>query len=169
MRGFFHGWKRKVGCATLALACLFTAGWLRSVGNLDVIYLNTTKSNLVLLSGCGRFRIAVNTQYSIMTMSQEPNHRILKICPDNTFMPNNVYHGSNERFKWSSTPANELGIFENINDKSESLMIPYWSIVSPLILLCFWLLLSKPKKPADSNYRTGSQHTFDGCPFSSSQ
>lgn len=30
MREFFRGWKRKAGCVTLLLACVFTAGRIRS-------------------------------------------------------------------------------------------------------------------------------------------
>lgn len=29
MRDFFRGWRRKLGCVTLLLACVFTAAWLR--------------------------------------------------------------------------------------------------------------------------------------------
>lgn len=30
MHDFFNGWRRKVGVATLVMACVFTAGWVRS-------------------------------------------------------------------------------------------------------------------------------------------
>jgi hypothetical protein len=31
MREFFRGWRRKVGCVTLLIACVFAAGWVRSL------------------------------------------------------------------------------------------------------------------------------------------
>lgn len=30
MRDFLHGWRRKVGCVALMMACVFAAGWMRS-------------------------------------------------------------------------------------------------------------------------------------------
>jgi hypothetical protein len=35
MREFFRGWKRKAGCVTLLLACVFAAGWVRSQNSID--------------------------------------------------------------------------------------------------------------------------------------
>lgn len=37
MAEFFSGWKRKVGVATLVLACLLAIGWLRSLDRTDRI------------------------------------------------------------------------------------------------------------------------------------
>lgn len=37
MREFFSGWKRKMGCLTLLIACLFAAAWVRSQRTVDVI------------------------------------------------------------------------------------------------------------------------------------
>lgn len=31
MNNYFRGWRRKAGCVTLVLACLFTAGWIRGL------------------------------------------------------------------------------------------------------------------------------------------
>ncbi len=28
MRDFFHGWRRKLGCVTLMMACISMSGWL---------------------------------------------------------------------------------------------------------------------------------------------
>ena len=30
MGDFFHGWRRKAGCITLLVACIFGTGWVRS-------------------------------------------------------------------------------------------------------------------------------------------
>src|SRR4051794_19488286 len=40
MRDFFKGWRRKLGCVTLVMACVFMAGWVRSIGISDWITLN---------------------------------------------------------------------------------------------------------------------------------
>jgi hypothetical protein len=37
MHTFFHGWRRKAGCFTLALACFFLIAWTRSLIVSDAI------------------------------------------------------------------------------------------------------------------------------------
>ena len=37
MRAFFRGWKRKVGCVTLFIACILTTGWVRSRTEQDFV------------------------------------------------------------------------------------------------------------------------------------
>jgi hypothetical protein len=37
MRDFFKGWRRKVGCVTLVMACAVATGWLRSMLTDDYI------------------------------------------------------------------------------------------------------------------------------------
>jgi len=39
MAEFFKGWRRKVGCVTLVMACVFTAGWFRSLSHEDELVL----------------------------------------------------------------------------------------------------------------------------------
>jgi len=38
MGEFFHGWRRRIGLVTLMVACVFTAGWVRSLGACDQIH-----------------------------------------------------------------------------------------------------------------------------------
>jgi len=40
MLNFFHGWKRKAGCVTLVMACVFAAWWFRSQHVVDVVGFN---------------------------------------------------------------------------------------------------------------------------------
>lgn len=42
MRDFFESWRRKVGCATLVMACVFAAGWLRSMSIADSLISRTS-------------------------------------------------------------------------------------------------------------------------------
>lgn len=39
MPKFFHGWRRKLGCLTLLLACVFAVGWVRSPFIQDAIHI----------------------------------------------------------------------------------------------------------------------------------
>ena len=50
MREFFHGWRRKAGCVTLALACVATGLWIRSYIVFDQLVL--AGNLLISNSGC---------------------------------------------------------------------------------------------------------------------
>ncbi|MEI8021667.1 MAG: hypothetical protein WCH39_25885 [Schlesneria sp.] len=39
MLDFFKGWRRKVGALTLVIACVFAAGWLRSLHSREFIFI----------------------------------------------------------------------------------------------------------------------------------
>ncbi len=39
MLDFFKGWRRKVGALTLVMACVFAAGWLRSLHSREFIFI----------------------------------------------------------------------------------------------------------------------------------
>jgi hypothetical protein len=39
MREFFRGWRRKVGVLSLVMACLFAAGWVRSMYSNDFVFI----------------------------------------------------------------------------------------------------------------------------------
>ena len=54
MGHFFHGWRRKFGLTTLAMALLFMGGWLRSLSDTDIFTLPIGKLPLgVLISTNG--------------------------------------------------------------------------------------------------------------------
>lgn len=48
MREFFRGWERKLGALTLMLACVFTAGWVRSLAMTDFLVVSTFGGSLAL-------------------------------------------------------------------------------------------------------------------------
>ena len=49
MREFFQGWRRKVGVATLLLACLLMFVWLRSYRNRDTLQFYAGHQHVYLL------------------------------------------------------------------------------------------------------------------------
>lgn len=53
MREFFRPLRRKLGAATLSLACVFMAGWIRSLTEYDAISLRSFDGARVL-SGSGQ-------------------------------------------------------------------------------------------------------------------
>ncbi|MDB5348549.1 MAG: hypothetical protein JWP89_6926 [Schlesneria sp.] len=56
MREFFRGWRQKVGCVTMVVACFVLGLWMRSLRIRDVIdFPNGPGSCLRLVSENGRF------------------------------------------------------------------------------------------------------------------
>src|SRR5947209_2489025 len=62
MNNFFHGWRRRAGCVTLVMACVFMAGWVRSFKTADLVglYSDTT---YCATSNAGEFRLEISTPY----------------------------------------------------------------------------------------------------------
>lgn len=54
MREFFKGWKRKLGCVTLVIACVFASVWLRSMTVADHIDIQHNKRLYMLNSRIGK-------------------------------------------------------------------------------------------------------------------
>ena len=57
MRDFFKGWRRKAGCATLLMACVFVAIWMRSFTAIDHFHLEFDESRFEAVSHDGLFSI----------------------------------------------------------------------------------------------------------------
>ena len=152
MREFLRGWKRKVGVCTLVMACVFVAGWVRSMSCSDSVRIR-----------CGRF---CDEQLSSYDGQLLWDHQIINFRRSMSGV-------SWPRVSWNVYSFNALGNLdrENITFEIKSLrsgvalysakisqagkivsvpsncvvFAPYWSIVIPLTLLSGWLLLSKPR------------------------
>jgi hypothetical protein len=57
MLTFFHGWRRKMGVATLVMACVSMAGWVRSFQSVDTFKLNAPRSIEEVVSVRGRIEL----------------------------------------------------------------------------------------------------------------
>jgi hypothetical protein len=56
MREFFRGWRRKVGCVTLVMACVFAVAWVRSFFIWDVLTFPVGRdASFEVLSSSDRF------------------------------------------------------------------------------------------------------------------
>ena len=55
MREFFHGWRRKMGCVALVMACLISSVWARSHHIADEIRVTVAGREHVVASMVGRF------------------------------------------------------------------------------------------------------------------
>lgn len=153
MREFFKGWRRKLGCVTLVIACVLAAGWIRSLTQHEGISFRTGQmSDQSVIS----FQSAINwcwldgstdlDNFPSLHWSSVPHSRdLMVINPGRT---------------WRWTFAG-IGIHDFTYDGNATfavLVIPYWLIVLPLTLLSAWLLLRKPQE-AKSKVEPAAERT----------
>lgn len=141
MNGYFKPWRRKLGIPTLLLACVFAAGWVRSVASIDMVLLPIADLRFVFASGSQKFRVFfVSKRVMQLVVRETVNQRSLV----------EVWSVDKSRFdgiKFSHNTATGgiSGAYYTDQNNVQLQFIPYWSIVIPLTLLATWLLLSKPQ------------------------
>jgi len=127
MRDFFKGWRRKVGCVTLMMACVLSAAWIRNQSIVD--YLEYGYRNCL-------WEIQSNTGW--VSISRRTYEReITRLGFRASTYPSKPAYGKSFRFGWFSE---DFG-WGHTNVCS----LPCWSIVLPLTLLSAFLLLGKPR------------------------
>ena len=131
MREFLRGWKRKIGCITLMMACVFAAGWIRSSHTADELWIGALGRQWCFISEMGYIHwhsYFVPPRYIGDSVSSVP----VSTAAD---------RASFDRF-WSNRLHN-LAITTRYFIQGT---VPYWSVVIPLTALSTFLLLSKPRK-----------------------
>jgi hypothetical protein len=139
MGEFFRGWKRKVGCVTLAAACVFALGWIRSYERRDFLNLRLGNSVIRIASLGAHFKFihvtpAADNQFGWDSYPEQPGYD-----------PTKDLEGYD--LQWH---AHFLGFYCGCGILNSSLRTtifttPYSSIVIPLSLLSAWCLLTKPR------------------------
>ena len=125
MREFFRGWRRKVGCVTLVIACVLAAMWLRSFIVGDEWFYVLGEQQYMLLSSDGRVFLSswdVNTRDRQFGVTSIPK--------------------SDPLFLWK-TIGNQ-----GAAHRSEHWTRGYWQFTIPLTLLSAYLILWRPLKRA---------------------
>lgn len=152
MRDFFHGWRRKTGAATLVLACVFMAGWVRSHSIADVVVIPSTDFTENEVSsahgliqwqtthwaegmpmGSFHFR-AIQLSKWDFDIGEERHITLSIVCekkPSRTSICG---------FLFATYSDDDGTLFARLR------VVPYWSIVLPITLLSACLLLSKPRQ-----------------------
>ena len=137
MREFFRGWRRKVGCVTLVMACVLMAGWVRSLQVIEAISLPGTLNKTTLLM----------SNPHVLTLIFGPEE-----SPADTGY-----------FWFESRDENPLDDFADawswrfcgfgvadVHTDGEFItvwMLPYWAFTIPLTLLSAYLIVWKPRQP----------------------
>jgi hypothetical protein len=128
MREFFRGWQRKVGVATLMVACMLMIVWMRSY---VVRFSRTVPSNDTATS----YVVSSNGYFMWVHFESGP-------YPFQGFSQADFPDGSH--------------IGGNGTGPITCRYVPYCSIVLPMTLLSAYLLLSKPRPPKNQPDDTDS-------------
>lgn len=156
MGAFFKGWRRKVGALTLALACLFLAGWVRSLSTCDFVsFFSSDRQALHDLSSTRMGLMYMLTRHDFTTQTKTITFetRPWNLPPGMDYLS---YVQMNWKLDWCGFRFGHS--FQTTNDitGTMALVIPYWSIVIPLTAISAYLLLCKPR-PAKMQITQPSQ------------
>ena len=155
MREIFHGWRRRIGLATLVMALAFTAAWGRSLiiinrltfqtGIHDYSRLASIKGSIVWLRV---FRAEAARLPAPNEHSAELFHELMNsmaewllcgiLLDDAAFQWNRPLLGIET---WKHTQQNSWGAVQ-----AYALKISYWWIILPLTLCSAYFLLAHPRR-----------------------
>ena len=136
MREFFKGWRRKIGCVALVMACAFLCGWVRSLYATDTVIRSVNHTTEGVFSTEGSFGWFKQDHPEIINRSAfwEASVGEFGTISDPTFV-------------WS---WNGFSSIESQSGRASS--IPYWSIVIPLTLLSAYLIVWKPRQRTEPDH-----------------
>jgi hypothetical protein len=140
MREFFRGWRRKVGCVTLMVACILLCGWVRS----------RTKTDELRIYFSGMHPMVIHSTVESVAVTF-PTERHLGNKPFglwwSTTEPWPISQRERPPITWQeSWEWRWLGITQIDKPYHKALAVSYWSLVIPLTLLSAYLILWKPRK-----------------------
>ena len=149
MSDFFKGWRRKIGVVALVLACVFAAGWLRSLTIRDVFTFKKDKLTIAFRSfegGLGWQRFTPTSSLASTGWRSDNNFKFSFSDPwwrfDNIDDDEIDWRWDRGGFSFGAASKKNP---EFLRRRLELWTIPYWSIVIPLTLLSAYLLLTKPR------------------------
>ncbi|MBS0201253.1 MAG: hypothetical protein JSS49_00030 [Planctomycetes bacterium] len=150
MREFFKGWRRKVGCLLLVMACVLMGMWIKGKFNREMMEFRFDDHSAVEISFTAT---VIECEYQWET-SRIGAFRDLPFANWMTF-PNKYCSIQSDAIFPAMTNTlwkMSLGNGSSANGKGIRLMIPYWFLVLPVTLLSAYLLVWKPRQ------RTGPEH-----------
>lgn len=123
MKEFFKGWRHKVGVVTLLMALVLMGGWVRSLFQHDLLWIETGERSYLLVStdGCFRGTTARFHFESVLGWIGQKKERPTEVVRYTTIN--------------GSVTMSEADI-------------PYWYFVLPLTLLSACLIVWKPRTRA---------------------
>jgi hypothetical protein len=149
MREFFRGWRRKAGCVTLMLACVFTTCWVRSLTKWDEINLDRGLGRMdEMESHAGEIRLV---RWRGWVSRRKWTWQTTSHNQGSEYSFNGIHDYANEtNFGPDLSNVEETGIYPpDRRAYGAGFRISYVYIVAPLILITAILLLY----PASSRKR----------------
>lgn len=137
--GYFKSLRQKIGVATLAIACVFAAGWLRSEMLSDILNLPYRSHRAGVRSQSGTFGWCYEytldgREYPTVVVGWRT-----ETVPKPLIDWRKYQRGLGRLgFQWGSDKFGDV-------ERKYYFQAPYWSIVIPLTLLSAYLLISKPR------------------------
>ena len=136
MREFFHGWRRKVGCVTLVMACALTIGWMRSVTKCDEVRIPVKNGVVVgMVSGAS----SVGIHWGIDNGLRYPEVWSIEASES----PGSCLMDLGWRVRGDLLG---FGFVYIPGDRSSLWAVPYILMVLPLAILSAYLILWKPRR-----------------------
>ena len=160
MGDFFKPWRRKIGVATLLMACVLMAGWIRSPTGRDRLRfpIDTLNYHDIASFGGGLLWERVYLVQPIKLNAVESTYASALFSEfATTFvdtqmnLTSGIQEGGGQRFEWRwrccGFDAGEIGEDGALGKfRGTFWFISYWSIVLPLTFISAFLLLTKPRQ-----------------------
>ena len=156
MDDFFKSWQRRIGIVLLVMACMVTAGWVRSPFVTDTVsYATGTYSMHIWFSADGSFGLIRDGCDSEKFFKKHPDLKLAVAGPNFPAwqtMKSGIIDLSTVKWQWRW-----MGFDVGENEEDDGhwwtyVSIPYWSIVIPLTLISSWLLLSKRRQTTSKKF-----------------
>lgn len=167
MREFLKGWRRKVGCAALLMALAVMVAWIRSYATEEELSVPHRASLYVICSIQGHVCFEHHSDH-LLSATRWQQMDLTPISSVNVLsFKYSGMHLDWERVVWgfnfgtgtetlfdesydSNVPMSQEDIDKLRKDRFSFLVVPYWTVILPLVLISAFLILWKPrKKPQD--------------------
>lgn len=149
MGDFFHGWRRKAGLTTLAMACLLAVAWMRSRVYGDFITFDRgDRTNQFLASFQGGIKWIRSSHESVVAPTIPPRFLFsIRFVAESDESLQPIFAGQiNTGWEWQWRGFGFVCGKAVVSGYIVSVWkVPYLSLVSPLTLLSAWLILIKPR------------------------
>ncbi|MDB5345773.1 MAG: hypothetical protein JWP89_4150 [Schlesneria sp.] len=141
MREFFYGWRRKVGCVTLAMGLVLLVGWMRTRVLREGLSLRCSQQLFYSIASHDGTLHLVRASYT-PPLTGAPFIKWFSVPrPDNgqhiTQMPT-------MRWRWQAAGFG-VGHLTRPEVVFTFWIVPYWFPTGILTIVSAWLLLSKPR------------------------
>lgn len=155
MREFFQGWRRKVGCVVLVVACVLASAWIRSVYVADLVTVQLGSFRALVLSG--------NHQAGIFILRDTPVDVFIRHRRDLLAGVHEIWEFDRTRsfdsrlLAFQSLNADLLYVTYGVDSSTSQTTVPlilYWPIVIPLTLLSAYLILWPQRRTVGNGPRS---------------